>query len=53
MENKTTVANFLKLLLDYSSNQMKKTQNKEKITLNIFKKVTSLHLKKSMKKTHF
>jgi hypothetical protein len=29
---------------------MKKTQNKEKITLNIFKKVTSLRIKKSKKK---
>jgi hypothetical protein len=26
----------------------KKTQNKEKITLNIFKKQTSLHIKKSI-----
>jgi hypothetical protein len=40
------IGNFLKLL-DYSSNQMKKkSQNNEKITLNIFKKVTSLHIKK-------
>jgi hypothetical protein len=40
-------------LLDYSSNQMKKTQNKEKITFNIFKKVTSLHNKKFMNKNTF
>jgi hypothetical protein len=31
----------------------KKTQNKEKITLNIFEKVTSLHIKKSMKENSF
>jgi hypothetical protein len=32
--------------LDYSSNQMKKkTQNQEKITLNIFKKVTKVNEK--------
>jgi hypothetical protein len=40
---------YLKLfkLLDYSSNQMKKTQNKEKITLNILK------LQKINEKTQF
>jgi hypothetical protein len=32
---------------------MKKNQNKEKITSNIFKKVTSFHIKKSMKKHIF
>jgi hypothetical protein len=34
MENKNDIGNFL----NYSSNQMVKTQNKEKITLTIFKK---------------
>jgi hypothetical protein len=37
-------------LLENSSNQMKKMT---KITLTIFKKVTSLQIKKSMKKPHF
>jgi hypothetical protein len=39
-----------KSLVVIGSNQMKKTQNKEKITLNIFEKVNSLHIKKLMKK---
>jgi hypothetical protein len=37
----------------YKSNQMKKNSENGKNTLNIFKKVTSLHIKKSIKKNTF
>jgi hypothetical protein len=40
-------------LIRFSKSSKSKILNKEKITLNIFKKVTSLHIKKSMKKTYF
>jgi hypothetical protein len=44
MENKNCIGNLLITRLQL---------NKQKITSNIFKKVTSLHIQKSMKKTCF